>query len=134
VYNGRPGPVQRIGQVADIAFFALAPGRLRRLKGVAAFGNDGRHVGAELLADFGHGLFAALIFGGVVQQCGDSLRLGAICLDDQPGYRQQVPQVWDVAAFTRLGGVLLRRVLHGLDELRCQTRRCGFCGHALTLA
>ncbi len=79
--------VRRFGQVVDVILLALAPRRLRRLERVAALTDDLGDLVAELLPDLRQGRFAALVLGGVVQQCGDGLRLGAIRLDDKPGHR-----------------------------------------------
>jgi hypothetical protein len=62
------------------------------------------------LTNLGQRRLPALIFRSVVQQRGDGLGLGATGLDHVPGHRQQVTQVRDIAALSRLVPALIGRV------------------------
>ena len=64
-------------------FLPLSPGRLRRLRGVAAPPNDPGHAIAEPAADGLQRGRAALVLDGVVQQAGNGRILVAAALENQ---------------------------------------------------
>ncbi len=97
-------------QARDVGAFALHPWRFRFGVGIGAPVDDVRDALAEFSANFAKALYAALVFHGVVKQCGDSHFFVATILDHNGRDTKKMPDVGTAGALASLARVKARSI------------------------
>ncbi len=80
-------------QSRDKRLLPLVPWRFRRYKRIGTAFHDVGHFRTKAMVNLRKRRPPALIFGGVVQQCGNGLIFRAAVFHHQRAYRQQMRQI-----------------------------------------
>jgi hypothetical protein len=92
-------------KMLDVRSLPFFPWGFRVFERISAAGDDVCDGVAESLTDVFQSLFAALVFGTVVQERGDRFIFIAAGLHDDARNCKEVRDVWNLCPFARLRGV-----------------------------